>query len=107
MLPSGCNYNLPNMFPALPPLMITYDSGITFSVNTTPANCTNGTASVTAISGGTAPYTYLWNNGLTTNSINNLTKGLKNVTVTDAAGCYTNNSFLITQNPVINSRDNG
>jgi hypothetical protein len=99
---AGCNYNLPNMFPALPPLMITYDSGITFSVNTTPANCTNGTASVTAISGGTAPYTYLWNNGLTTNSINNLTKGLKNVTVTDAAGCYTNNSFLITQNPVLN-----
>jgi hypothetical protein len=46
----------------------------------------NGALSVTA-SGGTAPYTYLWNNGATTSSISGLPQGGYNVTITDANGC--------------------
>ena len=41
-------------------------------------------------SGGTAPagaYSYLWNNGQTTQSINNLTAGIYNYSITDAKGC--------------------
>ncbi|MBK8470749.1 MAG: SprB repeat-containing protein [Sphingobacteriales bacterium] len=46
----------------------------------------DGTASVSA-SGGTSPYTYLWNTGATTVSISGLVAGTYSVTVTDANGC--------------------
>jgi hypothetical protein len=39
------------------------------------------------ITGGTAPYTILWNNGDTTATINNLTEGTYSVIVTDASNC--------------------
>ncbi len=47
--------------------------------------CT-GTAQVTA-SGGTPPYTYLWNSGQTTSGIFGLCPGTYTATVTDANGC--------------------
>lgn len=44
--------------------------------------------SITTITqGGTAPYSYQWNNGATTSSINNLSQGSYSLTVTDANGC--------------------
>lgn len=46
----------------------------------------DGSASINA-SGGATPYTYLWNNGLTTSSSTNLSAGNYSVTVTDSAGC--------------------
>jgi gliding motility-associated-like protein len=64
-------------------------SGLTVSVQTTPADCgaSNGTATAIAL-GGNAPYTYLWNTGATSTTINNLASGTYTVTVTDASGCY-------------------
>ncbi|MBS4064108.1 MAG: T9SS type A sorting domain-containing protein [Chitinophagaceae bacterium] len=55
-----------------------------------------GSASVLA-AGGTAPYTYLWSNGATTDEISNLTAGVYNVTVTDANGCTTTAYYEVTQ----------
>ncbi|MDZ7848386.1 MAG: SprB repeat-containing protein [Owenweeksia sp.] len=39
------------------------------------------------VSGGTPPYTYLWNNGATTEDINNQMSGHYNVTISDANSC--------------------
>jgi hypothetical protein len=66
---------------------------ITSNVNTTNAGCgvANGTASVTA-TGGTAGYSYLWSNGQTTNTINNLALGTYTVTITDSKNCTAANS---------------
>lgn len=55
--------------------------------STTQANCTDGTATVTSVSGGTAPYTYEWVNGATTATIDNLSQGYYQVTATDSEGC--------------------
>ncbi len=57
------------------------------TINTTPAGCTDGTASVSIFSGGVAPFTYLWSTGATTPSIGSLVTGTYMVTVTDALGC--------------------
>ncbi|MBL7785592.1 MAG: hypothetical protein JNM36_06785, partial [Chitinophagales bacterium] len=46
----------------------------------------DGSASVNA-TGGTSPYTYLWNSGETTSSISGKTAGTYTVTVTDDNGC--------------------
>ena len=47
---------------------------------------TTGAASVNGI-GGTAPYTYLWSTGETSEEIQNLSAGIYSVTLTDANNC--------------------
>ena len=51
----------------------------------------------TQVSGGTAPYTYAWNNGATTKNISALTGGSYELTVTDANGCQTTQTITITE----------
>lgn len=46
-------------------------------------------------SGGTAPYTYAWSDGLTTKDRNNLAPGYYTVTVTDVKGCSSENAVYI------------
>ena len=51
-------------------------------------SCAGGPNTITVTgSGGTAPYTYLWNTGATTSLITNVTNGTYTVTTTDANGC--------------------
>jgi len=56
----------------------------------------NGSATVN-VSGGTAPYTYIWSNGQTGTSIGNLSGGTYTVTVTDANNCTVSLSFAINE----------
>ena len=67
-------------------LVVTYAPDFTATVTTTNADCTNGTASV-SITGGTAPFSYLWSNGATTNPITGLITGTYTLHLTDALGC--------------------
>jgi gliding motility-associated-like protein len=62
----------------------------------TIASCgvSNGVAA-TNVSGGTAPYTYLWSNGSTTAAIFNLAPGTYSVTVSDANGCAATGSTTV------------
>ena len=78
---------------------ITEPSALSASSVSTNALCfgaQNGTATVTAV-GGTSAYSYLWCNGVTTPSANNLSSGSCSVTVTDANGCSTSSSVNISQ----------
>ncbi|MFN8415256.1 MAG: gliding motility-associated C-terminal domain-containing protein [Cytophagaceae bacterium] len=73
-------------------------SPLIFTTSITDADCsggTNGSISITAVNGGTAPYTYLWSNGATTASVSNLTIGSYSVTVTDNKGCSNSATYSI------------
>ncbi len=64
------------------------ESGIVISISTTPSECIGFTGTATAsAAGGTAPYSFNWSTGETTNTISNLPQGTYQITVTDANGC--------------------
>ena len=69
----------------------------TSGTNVTCAGSANGTASVSSVSGGVAPYHYLWSNFAATQSISGLSGGLYYVIITDAGGCEHRDSVLITE----------
>ncbi len=65
----------------------------------TGVTCNGGSdgAIIIGVGGGTAPYTYQWSNGSTTQNISNLVAGPYELTVTDAAGCVLTQSITVTQ----------
>jgi gliding motility-associated-like protein len=64
----------------------------------------NGAISIN-VNGGTAPYSYNWNNNTFPNSasINNLNAGVYLLSITDDAGCTAINQYTITEPNVLNS----
>ena len=84
---------------------ITEPSALNASVANTAANCfgqSNGRASA-SVSGGVAPYTYLWSPSGGTDSVaSNLLAGNYSVRVTDSNGCSTSASTTITQPTAMN-----
>ncbi len=82
-------------------ITITNSTTLVINTTTTTALCGNSSGSATTtVTGGTAPYTYKWNNGATTQSISNVAAGNYDVIVTDAAGCS-----ITSQAKIINSND--
>ncbi len=61
----------------------------------------NDGGATASASGGTAAYSYSWNNGATTASITGLIAGTYSVTVTDANGCTDSTSVTITEPTVL------
>ena len=78
--------------------MVTIDENPELIVNV-PANlsvlCTTNADATATVSGGTAPYTYLWSNG-NTSATASLSTGLHTVTVTDNAGCSATETVNVT-----------
>lgn len=69
--------------------------GVTVNVqDETIVNGCNGSATANP-TGGTAPYTYLWSDGQTTQTASNLCAGIYQVTITDANGCTVTTSRVI------------
>ena len=80
-----------------PPLLVASISG---SVNPLCNGDCNGSATATQI-GGTAGYTYLWNNAQTTATAINLCDGSYTVTVTDANNCESTIDVTLIEAPVL------
>lgn len=93
---------------------VTDNNGCTSTANgsvSNPAPAPSLTASSTAVScsgtstgsinlsvsGGTAPFSYIWSNGATTQNVSSLAVGIYSVVVTDATGCQAVTAATITQ----------
>jgi len=84
-------------------------ASLAVSGNSTSSNClqnTGGTVSISA-TGGTSPYTYLWNNGATSQNLSGLSQGNYSVTVTDANGCTAVSSYTVSDVSAFNANANG
>jgi gliding motility-associated-like protein len=88
-----------NACPASATVVVNEPTAINFNAVASPEKCIakNGSISTT-VTGGTAPYIYLWNNGAGSDSINNLAAGSYSVQVTDANNCMVNSPAIIVKN---------
>ncbi|MFT6336579.1 MAG: hypothetical protein ACJATI_003338, partial [Halioglobus sp.] len=72
------------------------------TIVTTDVDCdsnNDGTAEVTSVANGTAPYMYQWSTTATTALIENLIPGSYSVTVTDATGCFSVEAVALVNAP--------
>ena len=77
----------------------TTGTGPVLTPSSNPVSCfggSNGSAAVAA-SGGVGTYTYAWSNGATVAIITGLVAGTYTVTVSDANGCESNSSTVVTE----------
>ena len=74
-------------------------------LNNVTCNGGNDGSNYVTAAGGTEPYTYLWDDGQTTDTAFNLTAGNYVVTVTDDNGCTTTDTATITEPAVITGTD--
>ena len=79
---------------------VTQPADISFDFLSTQPSCYNtytGSLSVNNLTGGTAPYGYLWSNTLTTPTISNIKSGNYWLKVTDSKGCNKTQSTYLGQ----------
>jgi gliding motility-associated-like protein len=96
--PYTCSMSDANNCPSVMSVTLTEPAVLAFQGTAQNPSCyggSNGTIDVTT-AGGTAPYTYTWSNGTTTEDISNLTAGSYSLTLTDANGCAMSASYQLT-----------
>ncbi|UQD57119.1 gliding motility-associated C-terminal domain-containing protein [Flavobacterium sp. K5-23] len=67
--------------------------------NNNCTGCSNGSIDLT-VTGGTAPYTFLWSNAAITEDLSNLSKGSYSVEITDENGCIANYTYDIIESGI-------
>jgi hypothetical protein len=79
----------------------------TASVNNAMGGGPNGTINLT-VNGGTPPYSFMWNNGSTTQNQSMLPSGCYTVVVVDAAGCQATTTACVTNlaGPILYANSN-
>jgi len=87
----GCTKS--NSYTVNQPTVMTVTNSIT---NVSCFGGSNGAINLT-VAGGTAPITYTWSNGASTQNISGLTANTYNVTLKDNGGCTQTSSFTIAQ----------
>ena len=98
---NGCEYET-SIVLIEPPVLTenvtaaTYAGGWNVSCN----GASDGSVDLT-IGGGTPGYTYVWNNGATTEDLSNVSAGTYTLTATDANGCTVTSSITLTEPPVL------
>lgn len=91
------SYNIMFNPPPPPPMgLMIYGTTSMFpgTGNVSCANCADGYINLN-VSGGMPPYTFMWNNGATTQNISGIDTGYYAVTVTDFNGAMANQGFYI------------
>ena len=71
---------------------------LTISSSVVDVHCqsaTNTASIIVTLSGGVQPYTYLWSNGNTTSSLNNIKSGVYSLAITDALNNTIKKSFTV------------
>ena len=87
----GCSVNVAGTV-GEPPVL----GGVMTVNNVSCFGAATGSVDLT-VSGGTIPYSFLWDNGATTEDLAAVTAGDYNVTITDANGCTFSGMATITQ----------
>ncbi|MCF8374367.1 MAG: SprB repeat-containing protein [Bacteroidales bacterium] len=99
---NGCEYTLAiEITMPAQPIAIAVDQ-----TNVSYAGASDGAIDIT-VSGGTPPYTYLWNAGQTTEDLQNLPVATYFLTVTDANGCKKTKAVAISQPSQIGANEIG
>jgi gliding motility-associated-like protein len=86
-----------------PPVFVTQLSSTNITCHSPGFN--NGSIILT-VTGGVAPFSYLWSNGLTTKDLSGLTQGNYIVTVRDFNGCIKKDSISVNLPPTLNYTKN-
>lgn len=77
--------------------VVTQPTQLAVAGNVTNVICGSSNGSIsTSVNGGTAPYSYTWNDGTSASSINNLISGNYTVVVSDDNGCSVTGTFTVT-----------
>jgi len=72
---------------------------ITSTVNTAYCGKPDGSITINSVNGGTAPYTYSWSNGSTSQNLNTVVSGTYTLTITDSKNCVFSEAFTVPDTP--------